>query len=87
MSSEDHEQTRRHFDVVAEGLRSEIRQVAEGVAMNTDALERFRAETGREFAAVRADMSAGFTSVRAEMSRSRPDRPQRTRTRTRRRPN
>ena len=56
MSTEDHEQTRRHFDVVAEGLRSELRQVADGVALNTEALERFRAETARNFTEVRAEI-------------------------------
>jgi hypothetical protein len=60
MSTEDHEQTRRHFDVVAEGLRSELRQVADGVAMNTEALERFRAETTRNFADVRAEIRLSY---------------------------
>ena len=142
MSTEDHEQTRRHFEVVAEGLRSELRQVADGVAMNTETLERFRAETKGEFATVRREMTDGFAAVRSETARefatvrremtdgfaavrsetarelaavraevadgsaalraemadgfasiggetpsSRPDRPQRARTRTRRRPN
>ena len=52
MSSEDHEQTRRHFDVVAEGLRSEIQQVAEGVAARDEKLECFRMEAAHSVADV-----------------------------------
>jgi len=37
---EEGEKTRRHFDVVAEELKSEIQQVAEGVEINTQQLER-----------------------------------------------
>ena len=37
---EENEQTRRHFDVVAESLRSDIGKVAEGVAANTERLDR-----------------------------------------------
>lgn len=33
------EETKRHFDVVAEGLKSEIKTVAEQVATNTEKLE------------------------------------------------
>jgi predicted nucleic acid-binding Zn-ribbon protein len=40
---------RRHFNVVAEDLRSEIRTVAEG-------LQGFREEVANEFSAVRADL-------------------------------
>lgn len=36
------EETKRHFGVIAEGLRSEIRQVAEGVVNVNERLERFR---------------------------------------------
>jgi hypothetical protein len=69
MSREDHEQTRRHFEVVAEGLRSDIRQLAEGVSANAEALERSRAETARELAEIRSDMSAGFAAARADTAR------------------
>ena len=34
------EETKRHFDVVAEGLGSKIDQIAEGVTENTRRLER-----------------------------------------------
>jgi chromosome segregation ATPase len=44
MTAEDHKDTRRHFDVVAECLESKIQQVAEGVAMNTERLDRVEAK-------------------------------------------
>ena len=81
MSREDHEETRRHFDVVAEGLRSDMRFLAEGLAMTNETLERFRAEfetfrddTGRNFTGAHAELAAfkeetgrNFADVRAEL--------------------
>lgn len=40
--------TRRHFDVVAESLRSDIKGVAEGVIDNTRAIDHLRGEIYRE---------------------------------------
>ncbi len=45
MDREIAEEIKRHFNVVAEGLRSEIRTVAQG-------LEGFRDELAREFKSV-----------------------------------
>ena len=39
------EQTRRHFDVVAEGLRDDIRMIAEGVVSLHARVDAHRAET------------------------------------------
>ncbi len=58
--------TRRHFDVVAEALRQEIRTVAEGVASNAGQLDRATAE-------IRAEMAAGFTVVGAAFIQVRRD--------------
>jgi hypothetical protein len=66
MTSEDREDIKRHFGVVVEGLRSEIQQVAEGVTANGEALDRFRAETTREFATTRSEANA----FRAETARN-----------------
>ncbi|MEX0880188.1 MAG: hypothetical protein WEF99_07160 [Thermoanaerobaculia bacterium] len=41
MTGEDREDIKRHFSVVAEGLRSEIRTLAEGLGANNDRLDRF----------------------------------------------
>ena len=40
MDRDTTEEIKRHFNVVAESLRSEIRTVAEGVGANTDRLDR-----------------------------------------------
>ena len=64
MSREDHEETRRHFDVVAEGLRSDMRFLAEGLAMTNETLERFRAE----FGTFRADTGRNFAGAHAELA-------------------
>jgi len=45
-------ETRRHFDVVAEGLRSEIRLVGEGVLTLDQKHDRLREEMHQEFARV-----------------------------------
>ena len=51
-------ETRRHFDVVAESIRSDVRAVAEAVGANSEAIERL----GREF---RTDMDTRFTAFHA----------------------
>lgn len=45
-------ETRRHFDVGAEDLKSRIQLVAEGVLSVDEKLERFRAEVHERFEAV-----------------------------------
>src|SRR3990172_7333094 len=40
MTKEEADDIKRHFDIVAEGLRDEIRLVADGVAMNSERLDR-----------------------------------------------
>jgi hypothetical protein len=40
MTDENREDIKRHLDVVAEGLRSEIRLLADRVAMNTERIDR-----------------------------------------------
>ncbi len=48
MTKDEAEEIKRHFDVVGEALRSEIRQVAEGVISVSEKIDRshndFRAE-------------------------------------------
>jgi len=46
-------ETRRHFDVVAEGLRSQIQLVAEGVSAVDQRLDRFQRKVEEEFAETR----------------------------------
>ncbi len=40
MTPGDRDEIKRHFDVVAEGVRSDIRLLAEGVATNSERLDR-----------------------------------------------
>lgn len=47
MDFETAEEIKRHFNVVAEGLRSDIRLVIEGLAANTARLERVEVRLDR----------------------------------------
>jgi hypothetical protein len=58
---EKFEETKRHFGVVGEGLRSEMRQIAEGVANVDEKLERFRREVQEEFKDVKAMIKFSHT--------------------------
>lgn len=58
MDHETVEEIKRHFGVVVEDVRGEIRAVAEGVATLTD-------EMHREFSAVRAETAREFEETRA----------------------
>lgn len=51
------DEIKRHFDVVAEGLRSEIRTVAEGV-------QGLRSEMTAEFKAVREEIGETQAMIR-----------------------
>ena len=42
------EETRRHFDVVGEGLRADIRAIAEGHVGLVERLDRFQQEVRRD---------------------------------------
>ena len=71
MTPEEREEMQRHFGVLTEDVHSQLRMVAEGNAMTTEAVQRlsekvdaFRAdfdgsrlETAREFTAVRAQIA------------------------------
>lgn len=45
-------ETRRHFGVVAEGLRSDFKAVAEGLGALDEKVERFRGEVREDFGRV-----------------------------------
>ncbi|MGH7318408.1 MAG: hypothetical protein ACRELA_02110 [Candidatus Rokuibacteriota bacterium] len=57
------QETRRHFDVVAEGLRSDIRGVAEGVLTLDAKIERFREDVRAEFDEVKAMIKFSYTEL------------------------
>jgi chromosome segregation ATPase len=53
----------RYFGVIAEGLRSDIRQVAEGVNSVSERLDRYQAETAKEFAESRAMIRLSYSEL------------------------
>src|SRR6266849_1906902 len=61
-------ETRRHLDVVAEFLRRDIQTVAEGVAANTERIDRvevdLKSEMEQGFAATHAVVRAAFRDLR-----------------------
>jgi hypothetical protein len=67
--AEEGERTRRHFDVVAEGLRDDIRLIAEGQV----ALQRGFEDQRQEFSALKADVA----SLDVRVTRLEADRPRR----------
>ena len=56
MEKGEMEEIKRHFGVVAEGLRTEIRQVAEGNGAIREEIKRFREEVKEEFKEVKAGL-------------------------------
>lgn len=68
MDQETADEIKRHFNVVAEGLRSDIRVLAEGLGANTDRLDRLeRRFDGFEsrFDSFESRVTAEFTETRA----------------------
>ena len=64
-------ETRRHFDVVAESLRHDIRGVAEGVAATFEGVDRLgselRTEMDQRFMASHAVVRVAFQEVRRDI--------------------
>ena len=60
MDREIADEIKRHFDVVAEGLRTEIRVLAEGIAGTNERMDRFQAEVAEEFREVKAMIRISF---------------------------
>jgi archaellum component FlaC len=63
MSKEEMEEIKRHFGVVAESLRSDIRQIAEGHAVIRHELQSQREEMRGEFNETRALMRLSFSQL------------------------
>jgi len=64
-------ETRRHFDVVAESLRHDIRTVAKGVAATTERMDRVEASVKTEleerFAATHSIFRTAFHELRRDI--------------------
>src|SRR2546425_38210 len=69
-------ETRRHFDVVAESLREDIRAVAEGVAATTERMDRVevcvKPERGEGFPAPPPISRTAFHDLRRDIDAVRP---------------
>lgn len=61
------EETRRHFGVVAEFLRSDIKLLVDGLEVNSRATSVLRAEMHAEFQARDVVLHAGFTQMRRDL--------------------
>ena len=69
MEQEQLEEIKRHFGVIAEALRSDVRQVAEGHAVIRHELQEFRAQVRDEFREVRALLRLSFAQLDQRISR------------------
>jgi len=56
-------ETRRHFEVVAEGMRGQLQQVAEGLVNLDRKLDRFREEVETEFQEVKSMFRFSYTEL------------------------
>ncbi len=52
------DETRRHFDVVAEGMRADIRLVAEGVSSLSERVDRLEQNVREEIRETRRDLTS-----------------------------
>ncbi len=57
------EELHRYFGVVSESLRSDIQQVAEGVALTNERLDRHQEENTREFSEVRSMIRLSYSEL------------------------
>jgi F0F1-type ATP synthase membrane subunit b/b' len=67
------ETLRRHFGVVTEGLRWELRVVAEGTLGNAAAIDRLEVEMNRRFVSAEAAQRAAFDDFREQLGDVRRD--------------
>jgi hypothetical protein len=63
MNAEQMEEIKRHFGVVAEALRGDIRQIAEGHAIIRHELQEHRGEIRDEFKEMRALLRLSFSQL------------------------
>lgn len=63
MDSNDVEEIKRHFSVVAEGLKHDLQHVAEGHQVIMNHVQRFREEVREEFKEVKTLMKFSFSEL------------------------
>ncbi len=60
---ENFEETKRHFGVIAEGLRNDVRQVAEGHEVVRQEIQVFRNEAKEEFKEVKSMIKFSYAEL------------------------
>ena len=68
MNSEEMEEIKRHFGVVAESLRGDIQQIAEGHEVLRHELQSQREEMRDEFKETKSLMKLSFTQIEQRIS-------------------
>ncbi|MBI4611032.1 MAG: hypothetical protein HY726_18730 [Candidatus Rokubacteria bacterium] len=63
------DETRRHFDVIAEGMRAEVRLVAEGVTALAERVDRLEHNLREEIRETRRDLTALLTASYTDLDR------------------
>jgi len=63
MADDRADEIMRHFDVVAERLETQIQQVAEGVVVLGEKVDRSTAELRRELGEVKAAITFSYTEL------------------------
>ena len=67
MDRETTDEIKRHFNVVAEGLRSEIRTVAEGLAATNEKIDRLESRIAEELSEIKAMIRLSFGELDRRM--------------------
>ncbi len=62
------EEIKRHFGIVAEGLRSEIQHIAEGIENVDGKMERFRQEVQDEFKEIKSMIKFSYAELDRRMT-------------------
>ena len=63
------DETRRHFDVIAEGMRAEVRLVAEGVTALAERVDRLEHNLREEIRETRRGLTALLTESYTDLDR------------------
>ena len=63
------DETRRHFDVIAEGMRAEVRLIAEGVTALAERVDRLEHNLREEIRETRRDLTTLLTASYTDLGR------------------
>ncbi len=67
MDRETADEIKRHFNVVGEGLRSEIRTVAEGLSATNEKIDRLESRISEELSEIKAMIRLSFGELDRRM--------------------